>query len=60
MFLKKNLELCPKGRFPMMVSLVLNVFRRLFYPRNPNAKRAVTFLPLESPMLLECVMNPFR
>jgi hypothetical protein len=57
--LQEHLDLFPERHFAMMFGLALNVFRRVLNAGDSDAECAVTFLPLEIPMLLERVVNPF-
>ena len=56
---KKHLNLLLERHLPMMLGLALNVFRRVLDAGNSDAECAVALLPLEIPMLLERVVNPF-
>ena len=58
--LEKNFEFFPEGDLPMVLRLPLNVGIRFLNARNSDAERPVALLPLEVPMLLERVANPFR
>ena len=56
---QKHLNLFLERHLPMMLGLALDVFRRVLDAGDTDAERAVTLLPLEFPMLLERVVNPF-
>ena len=59
MLLQEHLNLFLERHLPMVLGLALDVFRRVLDAGNTNAESAIPFLPLEIPMLLERVVNPF-
>ncbi len=59
MFLEKRFELFPERHRTVVLRLVINVFRCVLDAGDTDAESPVARLPLEVPMLLERVVNPF-
>ena len=57
---QKNFNFLSKRRLAMVLGLGLDVFGRVLDAGDPDAERTISLLPLEIPMLLQRVVNPFR
>jgi hypothetical protein len=60
MLLEEPLQFFLERHLLVVVCLPLNVSRRVFNAGNPDAEGTIPLLPLEIPMLLERVVDPFR
>ena len=60
MLFQEHINLFLERHLAMMFGLALNIFRGVLDARNADTESAITLLPLEAPMLIVCVVNPFR